>query len=242
MSALHCQVCSSARITPYHRDANGELFQCVDCGFIFLHPIPDAATQAALYEQAGIGARYFPKAERKLQRARMKMRALQRSVPRGRFLDAGCNGGFMVEAARLAGFDAYGVEPDPASVEWARRHFPANAFAVATLEEFVAAGAQKPFDLLYCSEVIEHAPDAKRFAAALAAAVTRGGFLYLTTPDITHWRRPKALAEWDGYKPPEHCLYFGPRTLRRLLEGHGFRVVKTAWAWKPGIKMLARRV
>lgn len=242
MSTLpHCQVCAGARMALYHRDANAELFRCEECGFVFLHPIPDAATQASLYEQAGIGARYFPKAERKLQRAKQKMRQLQRVVARGRFLDAGCNGGFMVEAARRAGFDAHGVEPDPASVDWARQHFPANAFSVATLEEYVTGGAQRPFDLVYCSEVIEHAPDANRFAAALAAAVARGGYLYLTTPDITHWRRPRALAEWDGYKPPEHCLYFSPRTLRLLLERHGFTGVKTAWAWKPGIKVLARR-
>ena len=241
MSAPNCQVCGSARIEPYHRDADATLFRCGDCGFVFLHPIPDAATQAALYENAGIGARYFPKTERKLARAKVRMRQLQRHAARGRFLDAGCNGGFMVEAARLAGFDAHGVEPDPASVQWARQHFPANAFVVATLEEFVAGGAQSPFDLVYCSEVIEHAPDANKFVSALAAAAKRGGTLYLTTPDITHWRRPRDLAKWDGYKPPEHCLYFSPSNLRRLLERHGFAVERTAWAWKPGIKMVARR-
>ena len=147
----------------------------------------------------------------------------------------------MVEAARLAGFEATGVEPDEPSVTWAREHFPANTYVVATLEQFADANPDARFDALYTSEVIEHAPDCNRFASALAQLVRPGGALYLTTPDITHWRRPRDLRRWDAYKPPEHCLYFGPRNLTMLLERHGFRVAQRAWAWKPGIKIIATR-
>ena len=235
-----CQVCGGADITVYHRDASATLYQCCACAFVFLHPIPDAAAQAALYAAHGIGARYFPKADRKLARARGRVRQLQRFAPGGRFLDAGCNGGFMGEAARLAGFRAVGVEPDEPSVAWARQHFPANPYFVATLEDFADSRRTDPFDAVYCSEVIEHAPDGNRFAAALARVVKPGGALYLTTPDILHWRRPK-LEQWDAYKPPEHCLYFGPRNLTMLLARHGLTVVHRAWAWKPGIRVIARR-
>lgn len=174
-------------------------------------------------------------------RARGRIAKLRRYAPRRRFLDAGCNGGFMVEAARLAGFEAAGVEPDPASVAWAREHFPANRYFVATLEQFAERNSGETFDALYCSEVIEHAPDANRFAAALAAVLKPGGALYLTTPDIGHWRRPRELHRWDAYKPPEHCLYFTPASLALLLRRHGLTVVARAWAWKPGIKVIARR-
>ena len=143
-----CQVCGNAAVAPYHADAQGALYRCAACTFVFLHPIPSADVQAGLYEAEGIGARYFPKAERKLARARGRMRKLQRFAPRGHFLDAGCNGGFMVEAARQAGFEAVGVEPDPASVSWAKEHFPANRFVVATIEQF-ADGADEAFDAVY---------------------------------------------------------------------------------------------
>jgi SAM-dependent methyltransferase len=235
-----CQVCGGLA-APYHQDSRGALYRCAACTFVFLHPIPSAAEQAGLYEAQGIGARYFPKAERKLARARGRMRRVQRFVPRGRFLDAGCNGGFMVEAARLAGFEAVGVEPDPASVAWAQEHFPANKFVVATLEQFAEARDGGMFDAVYTSEVIEHAPDANRFAAALASVMRPGAVLYLTTPDIGHWRRP-SLARWDAYKPPEHCLYFTPKSLTQLLRKHRLEVVERAFAWKPGIKVIARRV
>lgn len=241
MNELSCQVCGGKDIVVYHGDDKATLYQCRACAFVFLHPIPDAAALAALYATQGIGARYFPKAGRKLARARGRIRQLQRLVPHGRFLDAGCNGGFMVEAARLAGFAAVGVEPDEPSVAWAREHFPANTYFVATLEQFADAHPNEQFDALYTSEVIEHTPDCNRFAASLARLVRPGGALYLTTPDITHWRRPRDLHRWDAYKPPEHCLYFGPRNLTMLLARHGFTVAHRAWAWKPGIKIIARR-
>ena len=61
----------------------------------------------------------------------------------------------MVEAARLAEFTAVGVEPDPASVAWAKEHYPANTYVVTTLETFASGNdLAEPFDVVYCSEVI----------------------------------------------------------------------------------------
>ena len=95
------------------------------------------------------------------------------------------------------------------------------------------------FDVAYCSEVIEHVPNANRFVAAIAALMAPGGMLFLTTPDISHWRRPRDLAAWDVFVPPVHCLYFSPANLARLLGKHGLRIVHRRPAFKPGIKVLA---
>ena len=68
-----------------------------------------------------------------------------------------------------------------------------------------------------------------------------GALLYLTTPDIGHWRRPRDIRRWDGFSPPAHCLYFTVRSLARLLARHPLETVHRRFAWKPGIKILARR-
>ena len=240
VSVPACQVCGSAHSREYHRGERGTLFECDACGFVFLHPIPDASTQAARYEREHIGAGYLAKVPAKMRRARARVRLMQSYCAGGRFLDVGCNGGFMVEAARAAGFAASGIDPDGVAVAWARAHYPHNTFAAATLEQFIAT-AGEPFDAVYCAEVIEHVPDCNQFALALARALKPGGTLYLTTPNIRHWRRGP-LARWDGYKPPEHCLYFSPGPLRALLARHGLRVVRERWAWKPGIQVLAARI
>jgi hypothetical protein len=107
------------------------------------------------------------------------------------------------------------------------------------IEDF--AKTSKGFNVVYCSEVIEHVTDLNAFVGAMAQLMNPGGVLYLTTPDISHWRRPKRLESWDGFGPPGHCVYFSPGNLTQLLANHGLKVFHRQFAWKPGIKLFARK-
>ena len=220
-----------------------DLYACAACGTAFMHPLPTAEEVTGIYDDSYDGATtgYFAKVDKKIRRSRRRMRYLSRFIQGGRFLDIGCNGGFMVEAARERGFDAHGLDIDGVSIAYARRHYPNNAFFHGTAESF-AAGPEVPrFDLVYCSEVIEHLPDVQGFAAAVAGLLRPGGVFFVTTPDISHWRRPRDLLAWDAFCPPSHCIYFNPGSLRLLLERHGLQVVRRRLAFKPGIKLLCRR-
>ena len=242
-----CQVCDSTERRLFIVHDGRELFRCAACGLVYLDPMPTAEEIAALYTDAYRGASdgYFRKTGAKMRRSRRRARALARLAPdsgsgrpRG-LLDVGANGGFMVEAARELGFEAVGLDIDPVSVEFARTSFAANRFHLSTVEQF---GATEPavFDAVYCSEVIEHVTDANAFVGAIARLMRPGAVLYLTTPDIGHWRRPGNITAWDGFCPPAHCLYFSPASLGRLLARHGLRTVRRRFAWKPGIKLIAR--
>ena len=237
---MACQICRAEDAAPFAEKDGCKLFRCQVCGFVFMDPLPDAATVGELYDDAYHGAEsgYFAKVDKKLRRARRQLRWLRRLVPSGRFLDAGCNGGFVAEAARQAGYQASGVDPDAVSIAYAREHYPEIDFHQGTVEDY---SASDPFDLIYCSEVIEHAPDANRFVAALAGLMRPGAVLYLTTPNISHWRRPRNVLEWDAFCPPAHCLYFSPGNLATLLARHEFEIVKRRWNLKPGIKLIARK-
>ena len=203
--------------------------------------MPGAATVDTMYNDAYGGATegYFGKVERKMWRCRRRAGWLAARSRRGRFLDVGCSGGFMTEAMRERDFETVGLDPDPISVAYAREHFPKNGFVVATAESFEPDGV--PFDAVYCSEVIEHSADVNRFVGAIAGVMAPGAVLFLTTPNIDHWRRPRELTAWDGFAPPSHCLYFNPRNLARLLARHGLEVVTRRLAFKPGIKLLVRK-
>jgi len=242
-AATLCPVCGSHRASPWHRHRDMVLCRCSDCALVFLDPPPAPAARTALYTDAYAGAStsYFAKRERKLKRSRARVGLMLRQLGRGAdglaFLDVGANGGFMAEAARQAGFTVTGIEPDPVSVAYARHNFPGIDFVHGFLEQIDLAAAA--FDLAYCSEVIEHSGDCNRFVAALARALKPGGLLYLTTPDISHWRRPRDLLRWDAFCPPAHCLYFSPSNLTLLLARHGLTVSRRQFAWKPGIKLFA---
>ena len=68
------------------------------------------------------------------------------------------------------------------------------------------------------------------------------GIVFLTTPDIKHWRRPKDLRKWDAYCPPDHCLYFNNKSLSKLLTKFELKIIKKMIAFKPGIKIIAKHI
>ncbi|MDP6345305.1 MAG: methyltransferase domain-containing protein [Alphaproteobacteria bacterium] len=243
----HCQVCGGGDCSPLIRHRDWTYHRCADCGLVFLHPMLDAAALAELYsnpDSAGTRA-YFRKVGSKLRRARRRVALLAHEVSGGpagkQFLDVGCSGGFTTEAARQAGFQAWGIDPDADAVAHARQHYPGSRFEAGGLEDF-ADSCDVRFDAVYCSEVLEHVADANRFAAALSSLMTPDGVLYLTTPDIGHWRRPRRLPAWDVFTPPHHCLFFSSGNLRRLLARHHLEIYRRRPAFKPGLKVLARKL
>lgn len=242
---MACPVCAGAdrRLAIVHDGMN--LYDCAGCGLLYMDPPPSTVELAQRYADTYKGATesYFTKVDKKLRRSRGRVRAIAAAMPGGargrRFLDVGCNGGFMVEAARQAGFEAHGLEPDGPALDYARRHFPGNTWWHGLLGQVDLGGLR--FDAVYCSEVIEHAPDCQGFAAALSGLLAPEGLLYLTTPDLSHWRRPRDITRWDAFCPPGHCVYFSRTNLTRLLSDHGLRVERFRWAFKPGIKLFARK-
>jgi len=240
---MACPICASPTAPFAVRDACA-LVRCQGCGLVYMDPPPSAQMLQSLYADpyAGATTGYFTKIESKLVRNRRRIRRLARMLgtTRGRrLLDVGSNAGTMVEVAREQGFVATGLEPDASAVAWAQQRFPGNRFVQGMLEDASFGGER--FDAIYCSEVIEHAPDCNRFTRALADLLAPGGLLYLTTPDIGHWRRPRDLERWDAFCPPSHCIYFSPGNLSRLLAKHGLTVAWRAWSLKPGIKLIARK-
>lgn len=251
---IRCQVCDSTDCPSLIEQGGWRYRRCADCGLVFLAPMLNEAELAALYANPDSGGTraYFRKEASKLRRARGRVRLLARAMAGGargrRFLDVGCSGGFMTQAAVAAGFITWGIDPDGDAVAHAKAHYPGATYRVGGLTEFAAefaaqseAQCEERFDAVYCSEVLEHVADANAFIGAISALMAPGGVLYLTTPDIGHWRRPRHLPDWDVFTPPHHCLFFSAGNLRRLLARHGLEIYHRQWAFKPGLKVLARK-
>ena len=96
------------------------------------------------------------------------------------------------------------------------------------------------FDLVYCSEVIEHVEDVRGFAKALMTLIAPGGLLFLTTPADGHRATPKPLVSWVQVKPPEHLHWFARSHLLTLFDQPGYRP-SFQFNPKPGHKLVVRR-
>ncbi len=204
---------------------------------VTVDPLPSEDELFHFYQQYAGNTGYLKKKESKLKRAGKRIKRIMKHTGGRRFLDIGCNVGYAVEAARLLGFEAVGIDLDSESVGFAQKMFPENRFTACSAEALAENNEQ--FDVIYCAEVIEHVRELKPFAASLAALLRPAGVLYLTTPDASHFRVPKSFPEWPEVKPPEHIQYFSKQAMKMLLESNGFAQVRFQLNFKTGMRVTA---
>jgi 2-polyprenyl-3-methyl-5-hydroxy-6-metoxy-1,4-benzoquinol methylase len=235
-----CRGCLADRLSRIGEKDGYALLRCAGCGGVVADPFPSEEELTAFYQSykdtAGYAGKKPAKIRRALKRAR---RILARGAPGKRFLDIGCNVGYMTAAARETGFDAFGIDIDADAVAAAKKNFPEAKFEAVSIEDLAARGEK--FDVVYTSEVVEHVRDPDSFIGAVSTVLAPGGLLYLTTPDGAHFGVPRDFTRWKVCCPPEHLSYFSRKGLAQLLARHGIKVEKFQLAFKPGIKVFARR-
>ena len=137
-----------------------------------------------------------------------------------RILDVGCGRGWLTNLATAYG-TCEGIEPVTGVIEHARRLFPHIRFEAGTPDSVLARPDFKSFDIVLCSEVIEHVPhpDKPSFVTQLAQLLTPDGYLILTTP------RGEVWDEWKKIAPPNQPVedWVTEQQLGQLLSEGGFR-------------------
>lgn len=136
-----------------------------------------------------------------------------------RILDVGCGRGWLTNLAGAYG-TCEGIEPVAGVVEHARRMFPHIRFEAGTLESVLARPDFRPFDVVLCSEVIEHVPHAQKpgFVNQLVRLIAPDGYLILTTPRGEVWE------DWRRIAPPNQPVedWVTEAQLGELLTNGGF--------------------
>lgn len=146
-------------------------------------------------------------------------------VPTGAFetLDVGCGTGSNSRELAARGHRVTGVDISERAIE----RYRAEGFEGRAMDiESGLAFADESFDLAFCSEVIEHVVRPDRLAGELYRVLRPGGRLVLSTPNSAFWlyRLAGVLGiVVSELQHPMHLRFFSRRSLKRLLEGAGFR-------------------
>ncbi|MGI8506945.1 MAG: class I SAM-dependent methyltransferase [Solirubrobacteraceae bacterium] len=134
----------------------------------------------------------------------------------------------LAAAAAVTGFDV-----DAAAVALLRRRMPGQRFVLADVGAEVPSADLERYALVIAGEVLEHVADANAFLLGCAKLLAPGGQLCVTVPNACS---PKiglrALAGRESVHP-DHRVYYGPRTLRRTLEGAGYELEQMASCFAP---------
>lgn len=120
-------------------------------------------------------------------------------------VDVGCGEGFLARVLldRFPGLALTGVDASAQAIEHARQRCPEGTFRAATIEALSAA--KDRYDLVVCSEVLEHLPRPEPALEVLRARCA--GLALLTVPwepyfQLANLARGKYLKDWGNH--PEH--------------------------------------
>lgn len=202
---------------------------------MLINPRPDLDRVNDTYD-GDYSAHYIKKADKKLKRCGNWVRRVQdKFVANGKWLDVGCSAGFVVAAAKQAGFDAYGVEIERGAVEYAHETLGLDNVVAGVLQE--QRYPKSFFDVISMYDVIEHVPELNEVVAELKRILAPGGVIEIRTPDEGHWLTPKDLSRWKEVKPSEHLYYFNADTLAKTFANHDLVVVRRRLMFKPALDM-----
>lgn len=223
-----CQLCAGplrpTEIRPrssYAAPGDYRIDVCDHCGAGTTMPRPTADQLETCYAATyGYGAHTLIEREKRFRSAELVRRA---GVTRGgRVLDVGCMFGFLLDEAKDAGLETWGIElaPEPAAAARARGHH----ITTGELEDHVAAHPDVRFDAIFAQHVVEHLPDPVGFFVTAARLLVPGGRLVVGVPNFSARLRRVAPDSWGWYQVPLHLHHFTPTSLRALATTAGFTV------------------
>jgi 2-polyprenyl-3-methyl-5-hydroxy-6-metoxy-1,4-benzoquinol methylase len=192
------------------------LKRCASCGLVFHNEVSGDAELREYYSH------YYHEENLSfsaITEARYKdlLSGFERYRRAGRLLDVGCGAGHFLKVAIDNGWSAHGTEIAAGAFE----HLSALGVNLFRGELQSAGYADGWFDVVHCSEVLEHLLDPSALLRECRRVLRPGGLLYLTTPNYNSLSRRLIGHRWRVIGK-EHICYFTPRVLSRALGEAGF--------------------
>jgi 2-polyprenyl-3-methyl-5-hydroxy-6-metoxy-1,4-benzoquinol methylase len=149
-------------------------------------------------------------------------------MERIRILDFGCGYGVFLRTLeeRIGDkVEVHGVEIDPEVCAKASARLAGAPVYCVDLKVDTGVVPRGYFDVITMLDVIEHLDDPRMYLQCLAECANAGGYLLLSTPNIESLNARLYGDRWILHSAPYHSYYFGPRSIRILLQQCGWKVV-----------------
>jgi 2-polyprenyl-3-methyl-5-hydroxy-6-metoxy-1,4-benzoquinol methylase len=216
-----------AAAAPLFTKAGAPFYRCLACDFRFARPPSNPNFENRLEDFEAAYLHYL----RPEPVDAVNFAALWRWMERfgrlngGALLDVGCGSGKLVRFLRGRGVEAYGLEPCRALFD----HFLSGEpwFAHGTAAD--AAVPRERYEVVTAFDVLEHVDRPAELLGQLAARLSPGGRLYLSTPDVGSLAARMLGRRWHFYGR-YHLSYFSPRIVTALAARYG--LVRTHCSWR----------
>lgn len=140
------------------------------------------------------------------------------------FLEVGCGLGFFSKKAVSLGAKVTGIDVGPKLIKKCRKLAPQATFKVASATNLPFNNDS--FDIVLCTEVIEHVDRPEKAVAELIRVVKPAGLLVITSPNklfkpIFDFFSLVRVRPYHG-----HEKWFTPRLLKKLITDNGGKIKK----------------
>jgi SAM-dependent methyltransferase len=197
-----------------------QLVRCRRCGFQYVNPRLRSDLIFSSYT-AGDDPTYVSQLEARERTFARSLEEIERAAGgKGKLLDIGTAAGAFVAAARSAGWDAEGCEPNTWLADWGARHY---GMTIRQGSVFDQNYPPESFDVVTLWDVIEHTTNPREMLEHCRTLLKPGGVLVVNYPDIGSWIA-RALARRWLFLTSVHLYYFTRETMRTMLERTGFSV------------------
>jgi 2-polyprenyl-3-methyl-5-hydroxy-6-metoxy-1,4-benzoquinol methylase len=215
-----CPTCGSSDSRHELDKDHMRLVRCAACDLVYVSPTFDEGHYQEVYASQDyqdivrdLGVKSHEYRVERFGRERIGLMAPHLDAPAPRYLDVGCSTGFVVEAARAAGWNATGIDLNPSAIAFgAARGLDLRALA---LED--AGFESGSFDAISLFDVLEHLLDPVRTVRACASLLRPGGILFLYVPNYDSASRLLMGKDAHFIWPTHHLNYYTPTTIRDLM-------------------------
>lgn len=216
----------------------GQVVKCKNCGLIYTNPRINNEILIKIYERVE-DQFYINERKHKIITAQRNLSTIEKFVKKGRILDIGCHAGFFLDAARQRGWETYGVEPSITAAKYAAEKLGLNVFTGQLMQ---ADFEHSFFDVVTMYQVLEHLPDPSTELTKINRILKNNGLVVIDVPNIASFWAKSLRTKW-WFMKDMHTYHFTPKTLTKMLEKTGFKVIKTASSTKTcSVKFLVTRL
>lgn len=231
---ITCPICGSEKCDFFCKKNEYNLYTCQSCQAGFVWPLPDnsADIYEASYFNGGLkketsskfGYTDYEEDKKAMETVFLNYLEEISKLTAGRnIIDVGAATGYFLDLARRSGWKTNGVEISvyAAKIVGEKGH----KIFLGSLEKLNIA---EKYDVVTMWDVLEHLVSPKEYLKSIYNILNSEGLLVINTVDRSSFWAKILGKRWQAIVPPEHLFYYSPKSLSKLLEQTGFKIIKQA--------------
>lgn len=230
-SSAACPCCGQSNFTHWmgvpDRSQSGsgyyDLLRCSSCLHTWLNNQPTPEEMGYYYgpeyhRAVGHAGETSPR-----RRWGRQLQTIRRYKTAGSILDIGCSSGGFLAFLRGGPWKLYGIEANLPTAERARTITGGDIFAGDVVD---ATFPHDSFDVITCSDVLEHLYDPQKVFRRVYNWLKPGGIFYVFVPNIMSWEARMFRTYWYGLDLPRHLHHYSVNSLAVLSNSADLRIVR----------------